>query len=95
MKSFAVVLALVLFSSSFNASHAAPQTGWSPVILPTGTYRDRIKAMPVEQRPGRPLHVYGNTVRLLRTPSASTGSRRPVRQVFLGTPELRSVRTGR
>ena len=44
-----------------DASSAEP--GWSPIVLPTGEYREQIKSMPIELRPYRPLHFYGNTVR--------------------------------
>ncbi len=36
---------------------------WSPIVIPRGEYRDHIKAMPIEDRPYRPLHFYGNTIR--------------------------------
>lgn len=39
------------------------QPGWSPNIIATGEERQQIRATPIEQRPYRPLHFYGNTVR--------------------------------
>jgi hypothetical protein len=60
----ALLLALVLVCGCFDdACVHAQQPGWSPVIIPTGAYRDQIKSMPIEQRPYRPLHFYGNAVR--------------------------------
>ena len=56
-----MILLFGLFGSVDPASAAEP--GWSPIVLPTGQYRQRIKSMPIEQRPYRPLHFYGNTVR--------------------------------
>lgn len=47
----------------FAGLAAAAEPNWSPVIIATGEYRDQIKSMPIEQRPYRPLHFYGNTVR--------------------------------
>ncbi len=48
----------------FSASSAdAAEPGWSPVIIATGEYRQQIESMPIEMRPYRPLHFYGNTVR--------------------------------
>jgi hypothetical protein len=41
----------------------AAQTGFDPRIVAVGEARDQIKSKPIEQRPYRPLHVYGNTVR--------------------------------
>ena len=69
-------------------------TGWSAVVLPTGDYRQHIKAMPIEKRPGRLLHVYGNTVRMFD--QAGRGhSIRPFRQIVLGTTRLRPTPAGR
>jgi hypothetical protein len=40
-----------------------------------GEARDKIKATPIEDRPYRPLHVYGNTLRRRHT----RGSAQPQR----------------
>ncbi len=40
---------------------AEPQ--WVPVVIARGEYRRQLEATPIEQRPNRPLHFYGNTVR--------------------------------
>ncbi|WP_442508782.1 hypothetical protein SH528x_000314 [Novipirellula sp. SH528] len=55
-------LLLVAFGSDGETVLAA-EPGWSPIIIPTGDYRQEIKSMPIEQRPYRPGHFYGNTVR--------------------------------
>jgi hypothetical protein len=41
----------------------AAQSGFDPRIIAVGEARDQIKSKPIEQRPNRPLHVYGNTIR--------------------------------
>ena len=41
----------------------AAEPGWSPVIIATGQYRKQIQSTPIEYRPYRPLHFYGNTIR--------------------------------
>lgn len=41
----------------------AAGTGFDPRIVTFGETREQIKATPIEQRPYRPLHVYGNTLR--------------------------------
>ncbi len=51
---------LVLVSGDFVS---ASEPGWSPVVIARGEYREQIKSLPMEQRPYRPLHFYGNTVR--------------------------------
>ncbi|MDA8743784.1 hypothetical protein N9N28_04025 [Rubripirellula amarantea] len=58
-----LIAACLVTSALLPTSVTAQQPGWSPVIVATGEYRDQIKSMPIEQRPYRPLHFYGNTVR--------------------------------
>jgi hypothetical protein len=38
-------------------------TGFDPRIVVFGDEREQIKSTPILERPYRPLHVYGNTVR--------------------------------
>ncbi|WP_372898654.1 hypothetical protein [Stieleria sp.] len=90
---YAILLSTLLITSITPTSATSP-TGWSPIILPTGEYRASIKSMPIEQRPGRLLHVYGNTVRLLDQSRRGTPAR-PMRQIFLGTTDLRTDVLGR
>ncbi len=47
----------------FAQQFGTAPVGWSPVVIASGAYRDQIKSMPIEQRPNRPLHFYGNSVR--------------------------------
>ena len=39
------------------------EPNWTYGIVRVGESRDAIKSMPITDRPYRPLHVYGNTVR--------------------------------
>lgn len=80
---------IVLTAFVSSAVVADSPTGWSPIVVPTGQYRETIQSMPIESRPGRLLHVYGNTVRLLSERNRGQPVR-PVRQIILGTPQLRS-----
>lgn len=41
----------------------AAGTGIDVRIVTVGEAREQLKAMPITERPYRPLHVYGNTVR--------------------------------
>jgi hypothetical protein len=52
---------------------AAKQTAFDPRIVTFGDTREEIKNTPITQRPNRPLHVYGNSVR--RRQSRSTATR--------------------
>ncbi len=45
------------------AAAAGKEPDWSPIVIPRGEYREYIKSMPIEERPYRPLHFYGNTIR--------------------------------
>ncbi|GAA5508671.1 hypothetical protein [Novipirellula caenicola] len=93
---FAIVLILFSFVSSAPLSaEAGSPTGWSPIILPTGTYRAQIKSMPIHQRPGRPLHVYGNTIRLMEQSKMTGGFHRPLRQILFGTNDLMGTLSNR
>jgi hypothetical protein len=60
---------------------AVAQTGWSPSVIATGEERQKIRSTPIEQRPNRPLHFYGNTVRRMHhrgTPLPSVSDFAPV-----------------
>ena len=41
----------------------AAEPGWSPVVFATGDYREQLEKTPIVNRPYRPFHFYGNTVR--------------------------------
>ena len=55
----AVLVSMILDAAAVEA--AGP--GWSPVIVPTGAYRQQLRQTPIHLRPNRPLHFYGNRVR--------------------------------
>lgn len=41
------------------------EPGWAPQIVARGEQRARLQSTPILERPYRPLHFYGNTVRRL------------------------------
>lgn len=58
------MLAIAGLCGVFAATSAAAQEPtWSGAIIERGEDRARIEATPILDRPYRPLHVYGNTVR--------------------------------
>ncbi len=64
MKPRILIAAVFLFLSAPVGGFAhASEPGWSPVVIARGDYREQIKSLPMEMRPYRPLHFYGNTVR--------------------------------
>ncbi len=50
-----------VWNSGENARCEEP--GWSFRVIATGEFRDQIKSTPIELRPYRPFHFYGNAVR--------------------------------
>lgn len=85
---------ILLTCLCFSPVMAQSPTGWSPIVIPRGEYRATIQATPITQRPGRPLHVYGNTVRLIEQPSDKPiYRRRVIQRVFLGTDQWRNDRS--
>jgi hypothetical protein len=65
---FAALLAAAVAPAPADASG----TGFDPRIVTFGETRDQIKSTPITQRPNRPLHVYGNTVRRRHSRSPSS-----------------------
>ncbi len=59
----ALVVAVTLGVASETS--AAPPAGWDSTIILRGQERAVVKSMPIEKRPMRPLHIYGNTIRRL------------------------------
>lgn len=58
-------VALVALVAAFVAPAPveAAGTGFDPRVVTFGDSREAIKSTPITQRPNRPLHVYGNSVR--------------------------------
>lgn len=85
----ATVLLFVIFAGmTVPASAQEPQ--WVPVVIARGEFRRQIEATPIELRPNRPLHFYGNTVRRMHY----RGSAVPRSQDFAATGRS-LVRAGR
>ena len=73
MKSLTTALAILALGLSATTSYAqvpaivpvAPhqEPGWLGAIIARGELREQIEATPILDRPYRPLHVYGNTIR--------------------------------
>ena len=61
-KYFAATAVVCLFLSWTTTSRAS-EPGWINRVIAPPELRARLQATPIEQRPYRPLHFYGNTVR--------------------------------
>jgi len=60
----AFTLSIAAFASTSSALEpASPRL--SPGVIATPQERAQLRSIPIEQRPNRPLHFYGNTVRWL------------------------------
>ena len=78
-----LALLTVLSVSLGGIPAVAASTGFDPRIIVFGDERERIQNTPIEQRPNRPLHFYGNSVRRRSTRTVSRPSQ----------PRSRSVRS--
>lgn len=56
-----------------SPSAGAAGTGFDPRVVTFGAAREEIKSTPINERPYRPLHVYGNTVRRRQSRGVSAG----------------------
>lgn len=91
MRRFARVLMLSGVIAGGAGQAVAGEPGWSPVIIATGDYRKQIEATPIENRPYRPLHFYGNTVRRMHY----RGTPLPVPQPLAPVRRLENFRSFR
>ena len=73
-----LALAAILATAVAPALADASGSSFDPRIVTFGDAREEIKSTPITQRPYRPLHVYGNTVR--RRHERATTSQTPSRQ---------------
>jgi hypothetical protein len=58
-----MVMLVMLGSLVPAAATGAQEPGWSGVVIARGDQRRAIEATDILQRPYRPLHFYGNTIR--------------------------------
>lgn len=62
-KLIAVGLGLLWVGCGQTLLAQAQEPGWSPYIIGSREFRAQIEQTPILERPYRPLHFYGNTVR--------------------------------
>lgn len=72
-----VVLAVSLFATAAPTAADASERRFDPRVIVVGEAREQLKAVPITQRPYRPLHVYGNSVRRRHQRAVSPAVRRP------------------
>jgi hypothetical protein len=60
----AFILSAVYMFAAPNAARAADNgPGWLGVVVARGELKQEIESTPILDRPNRPFHFYGNTVR--------------------------------
>ncbi len=69
---------------------AGSEPGWAPQVVLRGEERERLQATPILERPYRPLHFYGNTVRRLHY----RGTPLPTVRETAELPVLMTIRRG-
>ncbi len=74
-----VAFAAFLAAALAPLSAEAAGTGFDPRVIAFGETREAIKSTPITQRPNRPLHVYGNTVRRRHQRATTPQVSRPTR----------------
>lgn len=60
-----VVVNVASLGTQADGQTARGEPGWTYGVVRTGAERDAIKSKPITERPYRPLHFYGNTIRRL------------------------------
>ncbi len=64
---FLIVAGMIASPVVMDASAANPrpngEPSWTHGVVRVGEERDAIKSLPITERPYRPLHFYGNTIR--------------------------------
>ena len=72
----------VILVAAVAAATAAPVAGaeFDPRVVTFGSERDQIKSTPIEKRPNRPLHLYGNSVRRRHDRAMQSSPRGDVRR---------------
>ena len=63
MSRFVAFAGLVVMVFASLSSVCASETGWSGAISPLSPEAQQIRQQPMLERPNRPFHVYGNTMR--------------------------------
>lgn len=64
-RTFSIASWILVIGSSMTSIIGASEPGWTRGVVRLGESREAIKSLPMTERPYRPLHVYGNTVRRL------------------------------
>jgi hypothetical protein len=70
---FLLLFATLLAAATDGLSSTA--IAREPGVIAVGEARDQIKQTPIEKRPYRPLHIYGNAVRRRQSRGGSSAQR--------------------
>jgi hypothetical protein len=79
------IVAVVAILGIGATAQGASEPNWWPVVIARGEERQWVESLPIEDRPYRPFHFYGNAVRRQHY----RGSAMPMpRDMVLGTRSL-------
>ena len=75
-----ILSTVVLFAAPTTVAAASNEPGWLGVVVARGELKEQIESTPIVDRPNRPFHFYGNTVRrdiiaATRSPGRATWSK--------------------
>jgi hypothetical protein len=75
---FAAILTISMTAFASPTQALEPSSPrFSPGVIATPQERAQLRSLPIEQRPNRPLHFYGNSVRRMQYRNAQQGLRIP------------------
>ena len=77
------ILLLVLSFGFLSPRASAAETGWTTKIIKRGEDRVVTNATPITQRPNRPFHFYGNTVRRVHYRGAARPTLQDIRNTLV------------
>ncbi len=82
-----------ILTSMFVLSETAQaqNTGYYPHVFARGMDRQIIRSLPIEMRPNRPFHFYGNAVRRINNRPALAQSRRFFQPLLPQLPPPRRI----
>ncbi len=58
-----ILSTVALFAAPTTVAAASNEPGWLGVVRARGELKEQIESTPIVDRPNRPFHFYGNTVR--------------------------------
>jgi len=74
------LIRVILIAAAVAPAFPAAGKEFDPRVVTFGSEREQIKSIPIEKRPNRPLHVYGNSIRRRHDRAMQSSPRGDVRR---------------